>query len=43
METANVIKTVITISYKMIILRKKLDNAGLKDFITTRFGVGYIV
>ena len=24
-------------------LRKKLDNAGLKDFITTRFGVGYIV
>ena len=24
-------------------LRKKLDNAGLKDFITTKFGVGYIV
>jgi len=24
-------------------LRKKLDAAGLHDFITTRFGVGYIV
>lgn len=24
-------------------LRKKLDNAGLEDFITTKFGVGYIV
>lgn len=24
-------------------LRKKLDAAGLKDFITTKFGVGYIV
>jgi len=24
-------------------LRKKLDNAGLKDFIGTKFGVGYIV
>ncbi len=24
-------------------LRKKLENAGLKDFITTKFGVGYIV
>ena len=24
-------------------LRKKLDAAGLEDFITTRFGVGYLV
>ncbi len=24
-------------------LRKKLDQAGLKDFIVTKFGVGYIV
>lgn len=24
-------------------LRKKLDGAGLKNFITTRFGVGYLV
>ena len=24
-------------------LRKKLDAAGLKDFISTRFGVGYLV
>lgn len=24
-------------------LRKKLEQAGLKDFITTKFGVGYIV
>lgn len=24
-------------------LRKKLENEGLKDFITTRFGVGYII
>ena len=24
-------------------LRKKLENAGLNDFITTKFGVGYIV
>jgi len=24
-------------------LRKKLENAGLKDFITTKFGVGYLV
>ena len=24
-------------------LRKKLDAAGLKDFIGTKFGVGYIV
>lgn len=24
-------------------LRKKLDAAGLKDFITTKFGVGYII
>lgn len=24
-------------------LRKKLDNAGLKDFITTKFGVGYLI
>lgn len=24
-------------------LRKKLDGAGLKDFIATKFGVGYIV
>lgn len=24
-------------------LRKKLDSAGLKDFIATKFGVGYII
>lgn len=24
-------------------LRKKLDNAGLEDFISTKFGVGYII
>ena len=24
-------------------LRKKLDSSGLKDFITTKFGVGYMV
>ncbi|MBQ0037325.1 MAG: response regulator transcription factor [Clostridiales bacterium] len=24
-------------------LRKKLDSAGLRDFITTKFGVGYLV
>ena len=24
-------------------LRKKLENAGIKDFIVTRFGVGYLI
>ena len=24
-------------------LRKKLEAAGLQDFITTKFGVGYII
>ena len=24
-------------------LRKKLDAAGLTDFITTKFGVGYLI
>ena len=24
-------------------LRKKLESAGLEDFITTKFGMGYIV
>ena len=24
-------------------LRKKLDAAGLKEFIATKFGVGYII
>ena len=24
-------------------LRKKLDGAGLSDFITTKFGVGYLI
>lgn len=24
-------------------LRKRLDNAGLTDFITTKFGVGYLI
>ena len=24
-------------------LRKKLENVGLKDFITTKFGVGYVI
>ena len=24
-------------------LRKKLENSGLRDFIETKFGVGYII
>ena len=24
-------------------LRRKLDSVGLKEFITTKFGVGYII
>ena len=24
-------------------LRRKLDGAGLSDFITTKFGVGYLI
>ena len=24
-------------------LRKKLESAGLKDFIATKFGVGYVI
>ena len=24
-------------------LRKKLEGAGLRDFITTKFGVGYVI
>lgn len=24
-------------------LRKKLEGAGLKDFVTTKFGVGYLI
>ena len=32
-----------TLTVNVNSLRKKLDNAGLKDFIGTKFGVGYIV
>ncbi len=32
-----------TLSVNVNRLRKKLDAAGLKEFITTKFGVGYIV
>lgn len=32
-----------TLSVNIGRLRKKLDSAGLKDFIETRFGVGYII
>lgn len=32
-----------TLSVNVGRLRKKLDSAGLKDFITTKFGVGYII
>ncbi|MCQ2524126.1 MAG: response regulator transcription factor [Lachnospiraceae bacterium] len=32
-----------TLSVNVGRLRKKLEAAGLKDFITTKFGVGYIV
>lgn len=32
-----------TLTVNVSRLRKKLDEAGLKDFITTKFGVGYII
>ncbi len=32
-----------TLTVNVARLRKKLDAAGLRDFITTKFGVGYIV
>lgn len=32
-----------TLSVNVNRLRKKLENAGLTDFITTKFGVGYII
>ena len=32
-----------TLSVNVNRLRKKLDQAGLADFIVTRFGIGYIV
>ena len=32
-----------TLSVNVNRLRKKLDNAGLENFIATKFGVGYIV
>lgn len=32
-----------TLSVNVNRLRKKLDLAGLKDLITTRFGIGYII
>lgn len=32
-----------TLSVNVNRLRKKLDAAGLKEFITTKFGVGYVV
>lgn len=32
-----------TLTVNISRLKKKLDKAGLKDFITTKFGVGYII
>lgn len=32
-----------TLNVNVARLRKKLDNAGLNDFISTRFGVGYVI
>ena len=32
-----------TLSVNVNRLRKRLENAGLNDFITTKFGVGYII
>ena len=32
-----------TLSVNVGRLRKKLDAAGLENFIATRFGVGYII
>lgn len=32
-----------TLSVNVNRLRKKLDSAGLKDLITTKFGIGYII
>ncbi len=32
-----------TLSVNVNRLRKRLDSAGLKNFITTKFGVGYII
>ncbi|MDD6880398.1 MAG: response regulator transcription factor [Firmicutes bacterium] len=32
-----------TLSVNVNRLRKRLEEAGLKDFITTRFGVGYLI
>lgn len=32
-----------TLTVNVSRLKKKLDGAGLKDFITTKFGIGYII
>ena len=32
-----------TLSENVGRLRKRLDAAGLEDFITTKFGVGYLI
>ena len=41
-ETDNVVdENTLTVNVNR--LRKKLDGAGLSDFITTKFGVGYLV
>ncbi len=32
-----------TLTVNVSRLRKKLDGAGLDEFITTKFGVGYII
>lgn len=32
-----------TLSVNIARLRKKLDSAGLKDFITTKVGIGYVI
>ena len=32
-----------TLTVNVARLRKKLDNAGLKEFISTKVGMGYII
>ncbi|MDD6395044.1 MAG: winged helix-turn-helix domain-containing protein, partial [Firmicutes bacterium] len=32
-----------TLSVNVNRLRKRLDAAGLEDFITTKFGIGYLI
>ncbi|MFG6358105.1 MAG: winged helix-turn-helix domain-containing protein, partial [Acetatifactor sp.] len=32
-----------TLTFNLNRLRKTLEGAGLEDFITTKFGVGYLI